>query len=109
MCIKMAKIYRYIDMRDNFIKYVGIVYGENRTLEQRHKEHLKKDIWCDENFKVQYLDVPINSRSEAEALEAHFISLYQTGSWYNKSKSNGDKAVLYLNLMKEIGKIFITV
>lgn len=84
----MAKIYRYIDMRDNFIKYVGIVYGENRTLEQRHKEHLKKDIWCDENFKVQYLDVPINSRSEAEALEAHFISLYQTGSWYNKSKSN---------------------
>lgn len=88
MCIKMAKIYRYIDMRDNFIKYVGIVYGENRTLEQRHKEHLKKDIWCDEKFKVQYLDVPINSRSEAEALEAHFISLYQTGSWYNKSKSN---------------------
>ena len=40
----MTKIYRYIDMRDNFIKYVGIVYGENRTLEQRHKEHLKKDF-----------------------------------------------------------------
>ncbi len=38
----MAKVYRYIDMRDNLIKYVGIVYGENRTLEQRHKEHLKK-------------------------------------------------------------------
>ena len=84
----MGKVYRYIDTRDKFIKYVGIVYGENRTLEQRHKEHIKNDIWCDENFKIQYLDVPVNNRSEAESLEAHFISLYKTGGWYNKSKSN---------------------
>ncbi len=34
------------------------------------------------------MDVSINNRSEAEALEAHFISLYNTGGWYNKSKSN---------------------
>ena len=84
----MGKVYRYIDIRDNFIKYVGIVYGENRTLEQRHKEHIKNEIWCDENFIVQYLDIPVNNRTEAETLESHFISLYGSGKWYNKSKSN---------------------
>lgn len=51
----MGKVYRYIDVHDNFIKYVLIVYGENRTLEQRHREHIKNDIWCDGNFKVQYV------------------------------------------------------
>lgn len=84
----MGKVYRYVDIRDNFIKYVGIVYGENRTLEQRHKEHIKNEIWCDENFIVQYLDIPVNNRTEAETLESHFISLYGSGKWYNKSKSN---------------------
>lgn len=42
----MAKVYRYINMRDNFIKYVETICGENRTLEQRHKEHVKKDVLC---------------------------------------------------------------
>ena len=102
----MAKVYRYIDMRDNFIKYVGIVYGENRKLEQRHKEHLKKDVWYDENFKVQYLDISINNRSEAEALEAHFISLYNTGGWYNKSKSNWEQSSFLPKFNEEDWKNF---
>lgn len=36
----------------------------------------------------------INNRSKAEALEAHFISLYNTGGWYNKSKSNWGQSSL---------------
>ena len=39
----MAKVvYRYIDENDGVIKYVGIVYGNSRTLEQRVKEHRKR-------------------------------------------------------------------
>ena len=39
----MAYVYRYTDLADNIIKYVGIVYGENRTLKQRIYEHFRDD------------------------------------------------------------------
>lgn len=31
----MTIVYRYIDLRDNIIKYVGIVWANNRTLDDR--------------------------------------------------------------------------
>lgn len=37
----MACIYRYTDLTDNIIKYVGIVWSGNRTLKQRLYEHSK--------------------------------------------------------------------
>lgn len=38
----MAWVYRYTDLSDNIIKYIGIVWGKNRTLKQRLIEHKKK-------------------------------------------------------------------
>ena len=35
----MGVVYRYIDLNDNQIKYVGIVWSGNRTLKQRVEEH----------------------------------------------------------------------
>lgn len=82
----MAYVYRYTDLRDNKIKYVGIVWGKNRSLSQRLNEHLKLDDWCDNNYKIEYLKVA--NRAEAEALESHFIALYKSYEFYNNSKSD---------------------
>lgn len=82
----MACIYRYTDLTDNIIKYVGIVWSNNRTLKQRLYEHSKNDEWCKNGkFKIEYIKV--QSRTDAEFLEAHYISLYHTDKYYNDSKS----------------------
>lgn len=83
----MGCVYRYIDKRDGIIKYVGIVWGKTRTLEQRHKEHIRNEWWCDDNFVLEYIDENIESRTDAEYYEAHYIALYETYNWYNTSKS----------------------
>lgn len=82
----MACIYRYTDLADNIIKYVGIIWSENRTLKQRIYEHRKNEEWCrNGKFKIEYIKV--QSRTDAEFLEAHYISLYHTDKYYNDSKS----------------------
>ena len=87
--INMAYVYRYKDMWTNEIHYVGIVWSKTRTLSTRISEHYKNDEWCrDGCYIVEILDVPIDTRTDAEYYEAHYISLYDTGKFYNKSKVN---------------------
>ena len=51
----MAVIYRYTDLYDGIIKYVGIVWSDNRTLFDRVKEH-RSDEWYNEGrWKIEYL------------------------------------------------------
>lgn len=84
----MGYIYRYTDLADNIIKYVGIVWSENRSLKKRIKEH-EKDDWCKvRRWKIEYITTNINNRTEAEFFESHYISLYQTDKYYNIKKSN---------------------
>ena len=67
----MAYVYRYIDLKDNIIKYVGIVYERTRTLDQRIKEHAIKDEWCkNSEWKIEYIETDIDSRTDAEYMEA---------------------------------------
>lgn len=83
----VAYLYRYTDMDDNIIKYVGIVWSEKRYLDDRIKEH-KKDDWCKyKKWKIEYLQETINTRTDIECLEAHYISLYHTDKYFNRSKS----------------------
>lgn len=85
----MGYIYRYIDLADNIIKYVGIVWANNRTLQQRMQEHEKNDNWCFvRRWKVEYIETNINNRTEAEFFESHFITLYQTYKYFNIKKQN---------------------
>lgn len=85
----MAWIYRYTDIADNIIKYVGIVWGKNRTLIQRVIEHKKNDEWCrTRNWKIEYITNGIDTRSEADAFESHYISLYNTSKYFNIAKDN---------------------
>ena len=81
----MAYVYRYTDLEDLLTKYVGIVYGETRTLQQRLNEHKNNDAWCkNKNWRIEYFYV--NTRTDAECLEAHFIALYKTYNYYNTLK-----------------------
>lgn len=83
----MQCVYRFIDLEDSTVKYIGIVFGENRTLKQRTYEHVHYDEWCkNASWKVEYVEV--NSRTDAESLESHFIALYNTGDFHNKYKAN---------------------
>lgn len=85
----MAYVYRYKDMWTNEIHYVGIVWSKTRKLDTRISEHYKNDKWCTDGcYIVEILDVPVNTRIDAEYYEAHYISLYDTGRFYNKSKTN---------------------
>lgn len=84
----MGYVYRYTDTNDGIIKYVGIVWSENRTLRQRIREHSIYDDWCqDKQWKIEYLFEDINTRTDAEYMEAHYISLYQTDQYYNIKKA----------------------
>ena len=83
----MAYVYRYTDLADNIIKYVGIVYGENRTLKQRVYEHFRDDEWCEgKQWKIEYINV--KNRTDAEHFESHFIAIFKTYQYYNDAKSN---------------------
>ncbi len=85
----MAWVYRYIDNTDGIIKYVGIVWSKNRTLKQRVQEHQLHDDWCvNGDFTVEYITENIDTRTDAEYFESHYVSLYGTGKYYNTSKSD---------------------
>ena len=91
----MAIVYRYIDLHDNIIKYVGIVWANNRTLDDRIREHSANDSWCKGRYwKVEYLNRDIQTRMDAELLEGHYIGKFNTGKWYNTNKSSWGKSTL---------------
>lgn len=73
-------VYRYVDMDNDSIAYVGIV--TNSSLPTRHKAHEGEEWYKGGNFLCEYIEV--NTKSEAEAIESHLISLYNPT--YNKAK-----------------------
>lgn len=83
----MAFVYKYIDKSDGIVKYVGIVYGPSRSLSQRIAEHEKDGWYQGIEWEIRYLTEDITSRTDAEYFEAHYISLYGTDKYFNKSKA----------------------
>lgn len=77
-------VYRYIDLKDKIIKYVGIT---ERKLQQRVNEHKKNDSWTNQqHWKIEYFFV--NSKSTMEAWESHLIAEYESFRWYNIAKKS---------------------
>lgn len=100
----MYYVYRYTDLSDGIIKYVGIVYSKPRTLKQRVVEHLI-DSWCDRrnyNYKVEYFTEGLNSRTDCEVWESHLIAKYQTYKWNNISKADWGLATCLVGKEDEI-------
>lgn len=93
----MPIVYRYTDLNDNIVKYIGIITSKSktRTLEDRLKEHRTKHEWAHGNFSIDYIIV--DSRTDAEAFESHFITYYQTYNYYNKAKSDWGLSVYLPN------------
>lgn len=83
----MNYVYRYIDTADNNIKYIGIVCRDTEdALEKRIYEHSYMDEWCQgKTWRIEYITVP--TKNDAHALEGHFIALYGTSKYFNKSKT----------------------
>lgn len=81
-------VYRYTDKTDSIIKYVGIVYGDNRTLLQRVSEHTK-DFWYEKgDWDIEYFSDNLNSRTDCEMWESHLIAKYETFKYYNSAKKD---------------------
>lgn len=89
----MGKVYRYVDLQDFSVKYVGIVYDSDR-IKRRIEEHIK-DFDERKTYRVDILDLECE-RIDLEYLEAHFISLYNAE--YNKRKRNYGVSVFIPNL-----------
>lgn len=81
----MGYVYRYIDQSDNIIKYVGIVWAG--SLRKRIKQHQREEKFNHIDWKIEYIHENIDSRTDAEYFEAHYISLYGTDKYLNISKS----------------------
>ena len=63
----MGYVYRYTDIEDGVIKYVGIVWSDKRELAQRIYEHSLYDWWCQDTlWKIEYIETPINTRTDAK-------------------------------------------
>jgi len=91
----MAIVYKYTDLYDDVVKYVGIVWSDNRTLADRVREHQSDDWYEKGRWKIEYLVKSISSRTDAELLERHYISKYETYKWYNKSKAHWGECTLF--------------
>lgn len=79
-------MYRYTDLNDNTVKYIGIITGaKNRCLEERLREHRKKNEWSKGYYQIDFFAV--KSRTDAEAYESHLIAKYNTQNYYNKAKT----------------------
>lgn len=88
----MPYIYRYLDKNDGIYKYVGITKSW-KGLEHRVQSH-KKDYWFGNGkWTVEYAFV--ESMTDLQMLEAHFISDYETYNWYNKAKSSWGKSRMF--------------
>lgn len=82
---KQYCVYRYIDIEDNTIKYVGIV--RSGFLCDRIQSHEREDKWCQNKpWRIEYFEC--DTQSEVEAFEAHLIALYGTYKYYNKQKAS---------------------
>ena len=106
----MGVVYRYIDLNDNRIKYVGIVWSGNRTLKQRIEEHYKNDNWCDKgHWRIEYVLREINTRTDAEYLEAHYTNKFRNPEyeWFGKTKLNWGESEL-IDDTKDEWKIYST-
>ena len=84
----MPYVYKYVNRESNDVEYVGI----SKTQEGFYKriaDH-KRDKWYTENkYDVYYFEV--DSQTDAESLEGHFIALYRSYEFHNKAKARWGK------------------
>ena len=81
-------VYRYIDVNDEKIKYVGIC--NKGTLPGRHRGHMADDWFKNGLYVCEY--IKLRNQTETEAMESHLISAYGTDKFFNKAKAGWGEA-----------------
>lgn len=77
-------VYRYTDIEDGIIKYVGIV--RSGKLCDRLQAHEREEEWCkNKPWYIEFFEC--ENQSEVEAFEAHLIALYGTYKYHNTQKA----------------------
>ena len=80
----MPYVYKYTDLKDNQVKYIGIIKKEG-NFPKRFTQH-QGDWWYSKgDWVISYVKVP--TQTDAEMLEAHLIEYYDTAKFYNRAKS----------------------
>lgn len=82
----MKCIYKYTDLKDNIVKYVGIVYAINSDIHKRVRSHRNDHWYKGKKWKIEYICLDGYSRTDIEFLESHFIALYSSHKFYNRAK-----------------------
>ena len=80
----MPYVYRYIDLNDGVVKYIGIIKADT-NFPTRFKSHFSDEWHKTSYWKIEYITV--ETIADAEILEGHFIWFYKTGKYYNKAKT----------------------
>lgn len=81
----MEYIYKYTDMSDGIVKYVGIT----KDLNKRIYQHKRDKLGAIQSWKIEYAEYP--TRADVEFLEGHLIALYGTAAYFNIAKSGFGK------------------
>ena len=80
---RMPYIYKYVNKETDDVEYVGIIKADS-NFPRRFDQH-KSDSWYKPNKYTIYYSA-VESQTDAEALEGHFISLYESYKFHNKAK-----------------------
>lgn len=94
----MAYIYRYVNKKNGITEYVGIITKES-NFPRRFEQH-KRDPWY-EFGKYDIYYAVVESQTDAEALEGHFIAEYESYDYHNKAKINWGKCSFAPNVKWE--------
>lgn len=93
----MPWIYKYVDKKDNLVKYVGLVYNDSiKQLYRRIYEHkydfTSNDKWkqyANDEFDIYVLEPSIvKTKGDAEIIEAHLIDYYKSYNYLNRAKGD---------------------
>ena len=79
----MPYVYKYTDLKDNQVKYIGIIKKEG-NFPKRVNQHQGDWGYSKGDWVISYVKVP--TQTDAEMLEAHLIEYYNTTQFYNRAK-----------------------
>lgn len=80
----MPFIYKYVNKKSKCVEYVGII-NKDTNFPRRFDQHKRDPWWEFDKYEIFY--APVESQTDAEALEGHFISVYRSYEFYNRKKS----------------------